>query len=166
MSQNTILLPFTVQQAVAAWHDSDTDPTNYNESGYNSCVYECGRNRSFLVMTEEDKDERVRESAESYVQEFVLSQIPEHLHFYFDEDKFIEDSLSDFEDSLASYDGNLAEIDIDSSEFRSFLLDCINEIRDLDDKPALKTFPHWRIEFDDGSSWADVHHESYYVCQR
>lgn len=67
-------------------------------------------------------------------------------------------------DSLASYDGNYEEVSPTESAFLAHLLDCINEIRELDGKKPLKKCPVNRIVFDDGDSLNDAQ-SMYYVMR-
>lgn len=67
----------------------------------------------YLVLTDEEADERARESLDNYIEECVLSQIPDNLVEYFDTDQFAEDALRNDGRgvSLASYDSEEFEVE-------------------------------------------------------
>jgi hypothetical protein len=62
----------------------------------------------YLVLTDEEAEERARESTETYVDDCVLSEIPQGYRNYFDTEKFVNDVLrhDGIGSVLASYDGS------------------------------------------------------------
>lgn len=63
-------------------------------------------NSEWLVLTDDEADKQARDYANRYVED-ALMDIPKHLQYYFDDDRYIEDCLNDGRGSiLAGYDGN------------------------------------------------------------
>lgn len=71
----------------------------------------------YRVLTDREADEAFKESVEQYVEDCVLSQLPEQYRYYFDTERFIRDvELSDGRGpSLASYDGAENEAQVDGT---------------------------------------------------
>ena len=65
-------------------------------------------NKEYLVLDENEADERYDEYLDSCIEEIVLPEIPQHYHYYFDEESWKRDSRinGDKASALASYDGN------------------------------------------------------------
>jgi len=84
------------------------------ENGYE---YSYG-DETYLVLTDDEADDEATKRVESYVDEYVLSEIPERYRFYFDEERFIDDCLTQNGrgHTLASYDGTEHEITTASGE--------------------------------------------------
>ena len=72
--------------------------------------------REFLVLTDDEAEKRWDEHLDSYIEECL--EIPEHLRFYFDEEKWKDDARIDGRGhSLSSYDGHEHEIKINETEY-------------------------------------------------
>jgi len=65
----------------------------------------------YLVLTEDEADEKAREGVESYIDDCL--EIPKHIENYFDRERYIDDILSydGRASQLASYDGEEHEYD-------------------------------------------------------
>lgn len=70
-------------------------------------------NKEYLVLDENEAEERYDEYLDSYIEEIVLPEIPKHYHYYFDKELWKRDSMryGDKASALASYDGNEYEED-------------------------------------------------------
>lgn len=69
--------------------------------------YSIGESRSYRVLTEDEADTAWDESLDSYLDECVLPELPEHLRNYFDTDSWKSDAKYDGRGhSLSSYDGD------------------------------------------------------------
>jgi hypothetical protein len=72
--------------------------------------------REFLVLTDDEAEKKWDEHLDSYIEECL--EIPEHLRFYFDEEKWKDDARMDGRGhSLSSYDGHEHEIKINETEY-------------------------------------------------
>jgi hypothetical protein len=84
----------------------------------NSNEFKIGRNKWYLVLTDEEADDAWDESLDNYIEEAVLHEIPERYRAYFDSDSFKEDCKIDGRgQSLSPYDGEENyEVDPESKE--------------------------------------------------
>lgn len=84
----------------------------YDDIIENRYSYSYG-NKEYLVLDENEADERYDEYLDSYIEEIVLPEIPQHYHYYFDEESWKRDARINGEkaSALASYDGNEYEVD-------------------------------------------------------
>jgi hypothetical protein len=82
-------------------YDSDDEPGEYR------------------VLTDSEADDAFKEYQESYIDECILPECPEHIRDYFDTERFIRDvQLSDGRGpSLASYDGDENEEHVNGEWF-------------------------------------------------
>jgi len=83
--------------------------------------YDRGK-ESYRVLTDFEAEEAWEESLDSYIDECL--EIPKHLRFYFDEDKWKSDAKTDGRGhSLSSYDGeeNSVEVEIDGTEYEFYI---------------------------------------------
>lgn len=72
----------------------------------------------YLVLTDEEADEKWDEALDSYLDDCVYSELPKHYHGYFDEEKWKSDAKMDGRGhSLATYDGHEHYETIDGDEF-------------------------------------------------
>ncbi len=61
----------------------------------------------YLILTDDEADEKWDESLQNYIDECILPEIPESYRTYFDEEKWKDDAKHDGRGhSLASYDGH------------------------------------------------------------
>lgn len=74
--------------------------------------------REWLICTDEEADEEFNEQTERYIEECILSQIPENLQQYFDNGKFIADARWDGRgNALSSYDGHEKEQSVNGAMY-------------------------------------------------
>lgn len=73
----------------------------------------------YIVADDDDADALARESLQNYVEDCVLSEIPNQYQLYFDTERFIEDVLS--QDgrgpTLSSWDGEEKEVEIEDTTY-------------------------------------------------
>lgn len=68
----------------------------------------------YWVLTDEEADEKAELEAQ-YLLENALSEVPDYLHRYFDEDKYVSDKISDDRGCLLStYNGSEDSITLDN----------------------------------------------------
>ena len=68
------------------------------------------RDGEYLVLTDSEADEAHKADLENYIDDVVLSELPEQYRHYFDRDKFIKDAEIDGRgNSLSSYDSGEEE---------------------------------------------------------
>ncbi len=72
----------------------DCDIKEIKVSSYDDNVFDYGK-QEYLVVTDSEADERWEEELNSYIDEIVLSEIPEHYHNYFDYEKWKNDAKQD-----------------------------------------------------------------------
>ena len=71
-------------------------------------------NAAYLVLTEEEADAKWEDTLNSYIEECILPELPEHFINYFDEEKWKRDARCDGRGhALARYDGNEYEQQVD-----------------------------------------------------
>jgi hypothetical protein len=113
---------YPVRLLALAWH-LEIDPDDLTRETYPHNAFSTGRYHTYLVLTDDEANEAAADSARSYLEEFVLEQIPTNLHVYFDDDRFVEDAVQ--QDGrghlISSYDGSEDEIDLRSESFREWL---------------------------------------------
>jgi hypothetical protein len=71
----------------------------------------------YRVLDESEREQAASEALDSYIDECVLSQIPEGYRDYFDADRWKQDALNSdgYGHTLASYDGDEQEACIDGT---------------------------------------------------
>ena len=80
-------------------------------------AYEEGSN-DYLVLTDEEAEDRWDESMDSYIEECILPELPKHLQFYFDSEKWKKDASYDGRGHcLASYDGEEHEEEVNGTTY-------------------------------------------------
>ena len=68
----------------------------------------------YWVLTDDEADDKAELEAQYYLEE-ALSQVPEHLHRYFDDDKYISNCISDGRGYLLdTYNGSEDSITLDN----------------------------------------------------
>lgn len=83
---------------------------------YEECEYAFDR-RDWLVLTDEEADERCRQYAEDALED-VLYNVDKSLRYYFDEDRYIEDYLESGRGSiLAWHDGREYEETVNGTTY-------------------------------------------------
>lgn len=87
------------------------DPSTVTEVGCDEYTVE-SEPGTYRVMTDAEKAEAINEALESYLEDHILPQIPEHLQCYFDYDAWKRDvGCSGEEDAMiAPHDGNVHEV--------------------------------------------------------
>lgn len=72
----------------------------------------------WMVLTDEEADEKWEESLDSYIEDCILSELPEAYRFYFDDEKWKRDAKHDGRGhSLAGYDGEENEETINGTTY-------------------------------------------------
>lgn len=67
-------------------------------------------NSDYLVLTDDEADDKLEESLDSYIEDCILPELPEAYRNYFDENSWKSDAKMDGRGhSLASYDGHECE---------------------------------------------------------
>jgi len=92
---------------------SDVMKTDFGSYEHNMATGE------YLILTDDEADEAARESLENYIDECVMSEIPEIHQKYFDTERFIEDAISidGRGHTLSSYDGVEHEVSFNDDSF-------------------------------------------------
>ena len=74
--------------------------------GYDETILEYGQ-QEYMVLTDDEANDRWEESLDSYIDEFIIPELPEHLKYYFDDEAWKRDArLNDGRGhSLSTYDG-------------------------------------------------------------
>lgn len=82
------------------------DPEDLTSDRRDETCLSYGR-EEYLVLTEQEADDKAREYLASYVDDCILTEIPENLRSYFDDERWIADVLryDGRGPQLASYDG-------------------------------------------------------------
>lgn len=87
--------------------------TIYNDIYYSEAV-DLVDSEEYWVLTDDEADEKAELEAQYYLEE-ALSQVPEHLHRYFDDDKYISNCISDGRGYLLdTYNGSEDSITLDN----------------------------------------------------
>ena len=85
-----------------------------NNDIYYSEAVDLVDSEEYLVLTDDEADEKAELEAQYYLEE-ALSQVPEHLHRYFDDDKYISNCISDGRGYLlGTYNGSEDSITLDN----------------------------------------------------
>lgn len=80
----------------------DVEPTKWDPD----CAFEA-EGGEYLVLSDEEREERWGESLQNYLDECILPELPEDFRFYFDEEAWKRDARNDgCGHCLATYDGN------------------------------------------------------------
>lgn len=81
-------------------------------------AYEDDYSNDYLVLTDEEADDRWEESMDSYIEECILPELPKNLRYYFDSEKWKKDASFDGRGhSLASYDGEEHEEKVNGTTY-------------------------------------------------
>ena len=88
--------------------DQGLDYEDYEAEEWDGIVNFSNGSEEYSVMDESEAESAFDERMDDYIDECVLSEIPDHLHFYFDSEAFKRDvQLSDGRGpTMASYDGH------------------------------------------------------------
>ena len=93
------------------------EPEEIAQSDYDDNTLEYGK-RQYLVVTDAEADRLWDEYLDSYLDEVILPEVPEYLHFYFDEDAWKRDARNDGRaHSLGRYDGNEYEQEVGGTTY-------------------------------------------------
>ena len=71
----------------------------------------------YRVYTEEEANDALDEALDSYCEEHILSQIPDYLHYYFDDKEWKDDNSSDRGFYLGQSDGDEHEETINGNTY-------------------------------------------------
>ena len=102
----------------------DCDRDAIDVSSYDENVLSCG-SMEYLVVTDDETDKLWDDALESYIDECILPEMPEHLRNYFDDESWKRDARYDGRGHcLATYDGDENEedvIDIDGDKVTLYI---------------------------------------------
>lgn len=88
-----------------------------DQERYNDKVFSWG-NREFLVVTDDEADKLWDEELDNYLDECVLTELPENVRHYFDREKWKHDARIDGRGhALNRYDGNEDCVEIDGTDY-------------------------------------------------
>lgn len=94
------------------------------ESRYDEMSFEVGNGKypdEYLVLTDDEADERWDEYLESYLDECIICDLPDELQMYFDSEKWKRDTRIDGRGhSISSYDGCEEEVEVDGETLYIF----------------------------------------------
>lgn len=77
------------------------------ESSYDDSMFETQDGSEYMVLTENEADERWEDSLDSYLEDYVYPELAGNLAQYFDDEKWKRDARYDGRGrSLSHYDGN------------------------------------------------------------
>lgn len=80
-------------------------PDNLTLETSDDMRYETSEGEEYLVLTDEESEEAWNESMDSYIDECILSELPEAYRYYFDSEKWKYDASFDGRrNALATYD--------------------------------------------------------------
>jgi len=82
------------------------------------------KDEDWLVLTDDEAEDKWDDNLDNDLDELILSQIPAHLQFYFDSDAWIRDTKigADRGNSIATYDGEELEQEVNDTIY--FLYRC------------------------------------------
>ena len=88
--------------------DQGLDYEDYEAEEWDGIVNFSNGSEEYSVMDESEAESAFKERLDDYIDECVLSQMPDHLRFYFDRDAFVRDvELGDGRGpTMATYDGH------------------------------------------------------------
>ena len=86
--------------------------TIYNDIYYSEAV-DLIDSEDYWVLTDDEADEKAELEAQ-YFLENALSEVPNHLHWYFDDDKYILEQIQDRGQLLNHYNGSEDSITLDN----------------------------------------------------
>lgn len=90
---------------------------DYEVSSYDDTLFECG-NTQYMVLTDNEADEKWDEALDSYLDDCVLPDLPETARMYFDEEKWKNDARMDGRGhSLNYYDGCEWEYEVNGTDY-------------------------------------------------
>lgn len=90
----------------------------FSIQGWNDKRFQVGKNREYLVVTDDEADDLWDEDLEAYIDDCVLPGVPETTQGYFDRDAFKKDARMDGRaHSLNRYDGNEYDEEIDNTTY-------------------------------------------------
>lgn len=106
----------TIKKIALSLHLGGVNFNEIDECKYDETIFEY-ESEEWQVLTDEEADEKAKESAEYYIDECVLPEMPEHLRNYLDDESLIEDILMDGRGhQLSSYDGCEWEVYVETTE--------------------------------------------------
>ena len=107
-------------KALAEFLECDID--NLSESKWDDKVIKNG-SEEYFVVDDMEADVIWDERLDSYIEECILGELPEHLRLYFDNERWKTDAQMDGRGhSISSYDGKENEIEIDGEILYIFRL--------------------------------------------
>lgn len=101
------------KKAIALLKHLGREALEFETSSYDDCLFENG-DQEYLVLTDDEANDRWEESLDNYLEECVYPELPENMVNYFDDDKWKHDARFDGRGhSLSHYDGAEHEYNID-----------------------------------------------------
>jgi hypothetical protein len=92
-------------EALADHLELTGDEWNDITEGYDETILEYGQ-QEYMVLTDDEANDRWEESLDSYIEECIIPELPEHLKYYFDDEAWKRDARYDGRGHcLSSYDG-------------------------------------------------------------
>lgn len=103
---------------LALRHSLDEWDGYFSVSTYNEKIVNAGSTREYLVVTDAEADDLWEQDLDSYLDECVLSELPESVQSYFDRESWKKDARIDGRaNSLNRYDGDEDEVEIDDVSY-------------------------------------------------
>ena len=100
------------------------DVCNVWMCGYDDVTLGADGEGVYLVVTDDEANDLWDKSLESYFEECVLSQIPEHLQYYFDEELWKQDAKTDGRGhALSLYDSCEESEEVEDEVFYIFRIE-------------------------------------------
>jgi hypothetical protein len=79
--------------------------------------------KEYLVLTEEEADDTFVALLDDYIESEILPQIPQHLHYYFDDNSFTNDHKTwGRGNHIATYDGDELEVSVNNTQYYVYRL--------------------------------------------
>lgn len=95
----------------------EVEADELSTSSYDEKIIEWGK-REYLVVTDEEADELWEEDLDNYIDECILSELPEQYKCYFDEEKWKDDARLDGRaHSLSRYDESEYEEEVNNTTY-------------------------------------------------
>lgn len=103
----------------------DCNIEEITESNHDERLLEIDNNDKYpdeyLVLTDDEANEEWDERLQSYLDEYVLCELPDELQMYFDEEKWKRDAQIDGRGhAISSYDGCECDVEVDGETLYIF----------------------------------------------
>ena len=112
----------TEQRIKALAKHLECDVDDISESKHDDTILEIGK-QEYYVVDDAEADTIWDERQQSYLEECILPELPDHLQNYFDDDAWYADAKMDGRGhAISSYDGDENEVEIDGETVCIFRL--------------------------------------------